>query len=246
MPRPLRIQIPGAVYHVTNRGHGRQAIFADATDARRFMALLEDVAVPLGWRLHAYCLMTTHYRLVVHTPAPNLSAGMQALSARYTQEFNRRHGRDGQLFRGRFHAILVECESHLVPLVRYVVLNPVLAGLVEDPAAWRWSSYRATAGTAPAPALLDLSWMIGPYGSALADAQPAWRAHIAACLAERDKVQALEALLKNRSILGSREFVRQARRAARRNGSDPGAAQRRRRSSRAERRGLSSLAAAAE
>ena len=204
------------------------------------MALLEEIAAPLGWRLHAYCLMTNHYHLLVHTPAPNLSAGMQALSARYTQEFNRRHGRDGQLFRGRFHAILIERESYLVPLARYVVLKPVLSGLVEDPAAWRWSSYRATAGTAPAPALLDLSWMIGPYGCGLADAQPAWRAHIAACMVEREKVQALEALLKNRSILGSRKFVRQARRTARRNGSDSGAA--RRRSSRAERAGLSPVA----
>jgi REP element-mobilizing transposase RayT len=214
MPRPLRIQFPGAVYHVMNRGNGRQAIFADAADARLFMALVEEIAAPLDWRFYAYCLMTNHYHFVVHTPAPNLSAGMQALAARYTQEFNRRHRRDGPLFRGRFHAILVERESYLVPLVRYVVLNPVLAGAAADPGAWRWSSYRATAGTAEAPAPLDTSWMLGPYGSALPEAQQAWRAHIAECLAEREKVQAIEALLKNRSILGSRDFMRRARRGA--------------------------------
>lgn len=229
MPRPLRIQFPGAVYHVMNRGNGRQTIFEDAADARRFMALLEEIGAPLDWRVHAYCLMTNHYHLVIHTPHANLSAGMQALAARYTQDFNRRHDRDGPLFRGRFHAILVERESYLVPLVRYVLLNPVLANLVEDPAAWRWSSYRATAGTAPSSPLLDLSWMLGPYGFALPEAQQAWRAHIAECLAERQKVQALEALLKNRSILGSRDFVRTARRQARKQplagrskkGSDP-------------------------
>jgi putative transposase len=226
MPRPLRIQFPGAVYHVMNRGDGRQAIFADATDARRFLGLLEEIAAPLDWRFHAYCLMTNHYHFVIHTPAANLSAGMQALSARYTQDFNRRHGRDGHLFRGRFHAILVERESYLVPLVRYVVLNPVLTGLVQDPAAWRWSSYRATAGTVPAPALLDLSWMIGPYGFALPEAQQAWRAHIAGCLAEHEKVQALETLLQNRSILGSRDFVRQVRRASRKKRADPLSAKR--------------------
>jgi REP element-mobilizing transposase RayT len=214
MPRPLRIQFPGAVYHVMNRGNGGQAIFADATDARRFLALLEEIAAPLDWRFRAYCLMTNHYHFVLETPQPNLSAGMQALAARYTQEFNRRHGRDGQIFRGRFHAILVEPESYLVSLVRYVVLNPVLAGLAAEPAAWRWSSYRATAGTAAPPPMLDLSWLIGPYGAALPEAQQAWRADIAECLAERAKVQAIEALLMNRSVLGRPDFVHRARRAA--------------------------------
>jgi REP element-mobilizing transposase RayT len=215
MPRPLRIQLPDAVYYVTNRGQGSQRVFEDATDARSFMALLEEIAVALGWRFHAYCLMTNHYHLVIHTPEPNLSAGMQVLAARYTQGFNRRHDRDGPLFHGRFRAILFEREAYLVPLVRYVVLNPVLANLAPDPAAWRWSSYRATAGTAPAPALIDLSWMVGRYGLALPEARQAWRADIAGGLAGRDKVQALEALLKNRSILGSRDFVRGARRQAR-------------------------------
>jgi putative transposase len=215
MPRPLRIQYPGAVYHVTNRGHEPQAIFADAGDARRFLELLEEIAAPLGWRCYAYCLMTSHYHLVIETPEPNLSAGMQAFSGRYTQDFNRRHGRGGHLFRGRFHAILIERETFLAPLVRYVVLNPALADLVRDPAAWRWSSYRATAGAAPAPPLLDLSWMIGRYAATLPEAQAAWRAHIAEGLAERETVQALEPKLKNRSILGSADFVRQARRQAR-------------------------------
>jgi REP element-mobilizing transposase RayT len=215
MPRPLRIQYPGAVYHVMNRGNGRQAIFTDAEDARRFVALFEEIGGALEWRCYAFCLMTNHYHFVLQTPHPNLSPGMQALAARYTQDFNRRHARDGHLFRGRFHAILVERESYLVPLVRYVVLNPVLANLVQDPAAWRWSSYRATAGAAPAPALLDLTWMLGPYGEALPAAQQAWRAHIAECLAEREKVQAMEALLSHRSILGSRAFARDARRQAR-------------------------------
>jgi len=235
MPRPLRIQFPGAVYHVMNRGNGRQAIFEDATDARRFLARLEEIAAPLGWRFHAYCLMTNHYHFVLQTPQPNLSAGMQALAARYTQDFNRRHGRDGQLFRGRFHAILVEAESYLVPLVRYTVLNPVLAGLAAEPAAWRWSSYRATAGTAAVPPLLDLGWMIGPYGATLPEAQRAWRAHIAECMADRAKVQAIEPLLKHRAILGGRDFVRQARRAAKNAAAPP-----------ARRRGKSALLAAAE
>jgi REP element-mobilizing transposase RayT len=245
MPRPLRIQFPGAVYHIMNRGNGRQTIFEDATDARRFMALLEEIAAPLEWQFYAYCLMTNHYHFVLHTPHANLSAGMQALAARYTQDFNRRHDRDGPLFRGRFHAILVERESYLVPLVRYVVLNPVLANLAPDPAAWRWSSYRATAGTAPVPALLDLSWMLGLYGLTMAEAQGSWRAHIAECLGERERVQALETQLKNRSILGGRDFARSVRRQARKQpiagkkGSDPVARQ----EAGSGKRGLTPLAA---
>lgn len=216
MPRPRRVQLPGAVYHVTNRGLGRQPIFADAADARRFMALLDETATPLGWRVQAYCLMTDRYHFVLETPQPNLSAGMQALGGRYTQAFNRRHGRDGPLFRGRFHTLVVERETALVPLVRYLVLAPVLAGLAPDPAAWRWSSYRATAGTAPAPGIVDLSWLGAAFGLPVPAAQEAWRADIARSMAAPDEVRAIERRLANRSILGSADFVRQTRRAARR------------------------------
>ncbi|MCW5773004.1 MAG: transposase [Rhodospirillaceae bacterium] len=212
MPRPLRIQFPGAVYHVMNRGNGRQPIFEDAEDAARFIGLFGEIAAPLGWRCYAYCLMTNHYHLVLQTEHANLSKGMQAFSGRYTQDFNRRHQRDGQVFRGRFKALLVERDTYLIPLVRYVVLNPVLARLVPDPAGWRWSSYRATAGKAPAPDFLDLSWLVGTYGFALPQAQEAWRAHIAEGLTDREKVLALEKKLKNHSILGGSDFTRRARR----------------------------------
>lgn len=218
MPRPLRIQFPGAVYHIMNRGNGRQAIFEGVADAQDFMGLLEQVAAPLGWHCYAYCLMTNHYHLVLQTEHPNLSQGMQAFSTRYTQAFNRRHQRDGQVFRGRFKAILVERETYLVPLIRYVVLNPVLSKLVQEPGAWRWSSYRATAGLAPAPAFLDNSWMIGSYAFALPQAQEAWRAHIAEGLTEREKVLALEPKLKKRAILGGRDFIHDARRKAKSRG----------------------------
>lgn len=227
MPRPPRIPLPGAVYHVTNRSQGRQPVFADAADARRFMSLLEETAAQLGWRFQAYCLMTDHYHFVLETPQPNLSAGMQALAGRYTQSFNRRHGRDGPLFRGRFHTLIVERETALVPLVRHVVLAPVLAGLAKDPAAWRWSSYRATAGLAPAPALIDLSWLTGAFALPAPAAQEAWRAHIARGMAEPEAVRAIEPRLMHRSILGSPDFVRQTRRAMRKLPLETGARPRR-------------------
>ena len=144
MARPLRIEFPGALYHITARGNAGQDIFLDARDSQRFLDLLGEVATRLRWRCAAYCLMTNHYHLVVETPAPNLSHGMRQLNGRYTQAFNFRHRRDGHLFQGRYKAILVDREAYLKEVCRYVVLNPVRAGLAPDVRAWRWSSYRAT------------------------------------------------------------------------------------------------------
>ncbi len=144
MARPLRIEFPGALYHITARGNAGQDIFLDARDSQRFMDLLGEVATRCRWRCYAYCLMTNHYHLVVETPAPNLSHGMRQLNGRYTQAFNYRHQRDGHLFQGRYKAILVDREAYLKEVCRYVVLNPLRAGLAPDARAWRWSSYRAT------------------------------------------------------------------------------------------------------
>jgi REP element-mobilizing transposase RayT len=148
MARPLRIEFPGALYHITARGNAGQDIFLDALDSQRFLDLLGEVATRLRWRCYAYCLMTNHYHLVVETPAPNLSHGMRQLNGRYTQAFNFRHRRDGHLFQGRYKAILVDREAYLKEVCRYVVLNPVRAGLAPDARAWRWSSYRATLASA--------------------------------------------------------------------------------------------------
>ena len=144
MARPLRIEFPGALYHLTARGNAGQDIFLGARDSQRFLDLLGEVATRLRWRCIAYCLMTNHYHLVVETPAPNLSHGMRQLNGRYTQAFNFRHQRDGHLFQGRYQAILIDREAYLKEVCRYVVLNPVRAGLAPDVRAWRWSSYRAT------------------------------------------------------------------------------------------------------
>jgi REP element-mobilizing transposase RayT len=151
MARPLRIEYPGAVYHVTSRGNARQDIAADDRDRSQFLATLAHVVDRYGWLCHAYCLMGNHYHLLLETPQPNLSLGMRQLNGRYTQTYNQRHGRVGHLFQGRFAAILVEKETHLLELCRYVVLNPVRAKLVPHPRLWMWSSYRATAGEVQAP-----------------------------------------------------------------------------------------------
>ena len=127
MARPLRIEFPSALYHVTSRGDRREPIFEDDEDRRKFLRVLAETVDRFNWICHAYCLMTNHYHLVVETPEANLSKGMRQLNGVYTQASNRRHRRTGHLFQGRFKAILVDKDSYLLELTRYVVLNPVRA-----------------------------------------------------------------------------------------------------------------------
>jgi REP element-mobilizing transposase RayT len=184
MARPLRLEYPGAVYHVTARGNAKQAIYLDDEDRARFLGLLAREVGQQGWRCTAYCLMDNHYHLLFETPEPNLVAGMKRLNGAYAQAFNRRHGRVGHLLQGRYTAILVDRDSHLLELCRYVVLNPVRAGLVERPADWRWSSYQATARartdrSRAAPAWLDVAWVLEQFGRTPTAARRAYRHFVA-------------------------------------------------------------------
>lgn len=179
MSRPLRIAFPGAVYHVTSRGNARQAIVADDRDRVQFLAILGHVVERYGWRCHAYCLMDNHYHLLIETPKPNLSQGMRQLNGLYTQAYNRWHRRVGHLFQGRFTAILVEKEPHLLELCRYVVLNPVRAKAVTHPRRWAWSSYRATAGETAGPPWLTTEWVWEQFGQRAQAAQAKYRDFVA-------------------------------------------------------------------
>ena len=149
MARPLRIEFPGALYHVTARGNARAPIFLEDADRQLLLATLGDANERHGWLCHAYCLMPNHYHLLLGTPDANLSRGMRQLNGLYTQRFNRRHDRVGHVFQGRFKGILVEREAHLLELARYIVLNPVRAGIVACAEAYRWSSLRATQDLTP-------------------------------------------------------------------------------------------------
>lgn len=146
MSRPLRIEYPGAVYHVTSRGNVRSIIYRDNEDRKRFLNVLVSVVERYNWLCYAYCLMDNHYHLVLETPDGNLSAGMRHLNGVYTQQHNRRHQKAGHVFEGRYKAILVDRDSYLLEVCRYVVLNPVRAGMVKAPDEWAWSSYRETSG----------------------------------------------------------------------------------------------------
>jgi putative transposase len=163
MARPLRIEFPGAVYHITSRGNAKQVIFLHNQDRGKLIEILSTVIERFHWFCHAYCLMDNHYHLIVETPEGNLSQGMRQLNGVYTQVFNQRHQRIGHLFQGRYKAIIVEKDSHLLSLCRYVVLNPVRAGMVRKPEEWAWSSYRATIGAAKRPLFLKVEWLLSQF-----------------------------------------------------------------------------------
>jgi putative transposase len=175
MARPLRIEFPGALYHVTSRGNGGQTVFLDDTDRESLIAALAEVIERMRWLCHGYCLMGNHYHLLIETPEPNLSHGMRQLGTLSAQRFNRRHGRQGHVFQGRFKAILVERDSHWLELCRYVVLNPVRAGMIRRPEAHIWSSYRATAGLSERPAWLWTDWVLAQFGKRRQDATKRYR-----------------------------------------------------------------------
>jgi REP element-mobilizing transposase RayT len=161
MARPLRIQFPGAIYHLTTRGVDRQPIFRDRDDRLAFLRLLDGVATLDEFRIHAFCLMTNHVHLLVETPRGNVGTGMHRLLHRHARRFNHRHGRRGHLFEERYGSSLLRSEEHLLSAARYIALNPVRAGLCDDPAAWPWSSHRATAGLGPRPRFLVTDWLLG-------------------------------------------------------------------------------------
>ncbi len=175
MARPLRLEFPGAVYHVTARGNAREPIYADDRDRRRFIDSLAREIAQQQWLCYAWCLMDNHYHLLFETPEPNLVAGMRRLNQVYTQSYNRRHGRTGHVLQGRYKAILVEKQSHLLALCRYVVLNPVRAGMVAKAQDWPWSSYGATAGIAPAPGWLQADWVLRSFAADLNAGRLAYR-----------------------------------------------------------------------
>ncbi|MDX8404694.1 MAG: transposase [Mariprofundus sp.] len=162
MARPLRLEYPGAVYHITSRGNAQADIFLTDSDRLLFMQMLKEEIEQQQWHCYAYCLMDNHYHVLIETPEGNLVRGMQRLNGRYTQHFNHRHQRVGHVFQGRYRSILVQKGPYFQELLRYIVLNPVRAGMAEHAAGWPWSSYQATVDESK-----QLCWMAGKQVLAL-------------------------------------------------------------------------------
>lgn len=171
MARPLRIEYPGAVYHVTSRGNRRCDIFCDDDDRGAFLKILCETLRQFDIHCYCFCLMGNHYHLALETAEANLSRAMRQLNGVYTQSYNRKHNKCGHVFQGRYKAVLVSKTSHLQEVCRYIVLNPVRAKLVREPWEWAWSSYRSTAGMDEAPGFLSTEWVLEKFGGGEADAR---------------------------------------------------------------------------
>jgi putative transposase len=203
MSRPLRIMYPGAVYHVTSRGNARAKIFQDDQDRENFLSVLAAVVKRYNWLCHAYCLMDNHYHLLIETPDANLSVGMRQLNGAFTQRCNQRHKRCGHIFQGRFKAIVVDKDNYLLELCRYVVLNPVRAGMVEKAEQWPWSSYLASAGSKSVPSCLSVEWVISLFGPKVNVAQARYRKFVQEVAHPVSPWEALQGQV----ILGGEGFV---------------------------------------
>ncbi len=218
MARPLRLERPGAVYHLSSLGNAGLNIFRGPDDSRLFLEILGETCRRFRWRCVAYCLLPDRYFLVVATQAATLSRGMRQINGRYTQAFHRRHATAGHLFQGRYRAVMVEPGSYLAGVCRDVLRAPVARGLAPEASAWRWSSYRATLRPAPGAAdtaaysgdWFDPGPLLAAYGSDSTAARARLAGEVAGNIGE-----SIWAQLRHQVFLGSESFVDAMRQEAR-------------------------------
>jgi putative transposase len=179
MTRPIRIEYAGALYHVTARGDRQEAIFLSDQDRIDCLCIVEKTGEQFNWLVHAYCLMDGYYHLLIETPDSNLSKGIRQLNGVFTQTSNRTHGKVGHVFQGRYKAILVQRETYLLELARYIVLNPVRARIVRQAKGCPWRSYLATAGFREPPGRLTVDWLLAAFSRQKAKAMEKYQDFIA-------------------------------------------------------------------
>lgn len=215
MARPLRLELPGAVYHLTTLGNAGQPVFRDAADSELFLEILGEVCVRFDWRCLAYCLLPDRYQLMVETRRATLARGMRQLNGRYTQSFNRRHGIGGHVFQGRYKAIMVEHPAYTAAVCRDLLRQPVERGLAADPAAWRWSSCRALLGRLPrgrgAPDWLAVDDLLALYDRDRPAARRRCAEDLEAADLESGDRPAVWDRLRHQVFLGSEAFVGEMR-----------------------------------
>ncbi len=210
MARPLRIEYPGAYYHVINRGLERRDIFKNNKDYEYFLLLLNKLSLKYNLIVHSYCLMTNHYHLYLETPNGNLSKIMRQLDGIYTQAFNHKYNRVGPLMQGRYKAVLIDKDSYSLELSRYIHLNPVRAKMVDSPEKYQWSSYGAFIKKAETPRFLQTAWLLSQFAGLQNKAIKLFKQFTCISLAngwtpEKDAYKGI--------ILGSKEFVSQIQQA---------------------------------
>lgn len=177
MSSTIRLEVPGALYHLNANAVDKAALFRDDVDRLTFLRLLEQELVRSSWTLLSYTLMTTHYHVLVKIEE-TLSSGFQHLQSRYARLFNRRHERRGVVWQKRFHDELVESDAHLLEVVRYIALNAPRARICDKPEEWPWCSYAASIGLAPPDPLVDEDELLGIFGTKRAEARRRLRAYV--------------------------------------------------------------------
>lgn len=205
--RQLRIEYPGAFYHVYNRGVAKSDLFLDEEDFAKFLSLLARYSHDFDFRLHSYCLMSNHYHLFIETRSGNLSRIMRYIGGLYAQYFNTKYDRSGVVFQGRFKDKLVESDSYALTLSRYIHLNPVAAGMVSRPLDWSWSSFPAFINKCKKPLFLETSLVLSHFKkshSQLKDFE-------SFTLEGLDIYQDLSNLIEEKLILGSDKFIQETK-----------------------------------
>ena len=201
MARPLRLEFPGALYHVISRGIEKRDVFLSEEDKEDLLYLIKRTHERHNIFLHAFCIMNNHYHLLMETPDGNLARAMHSLNASYAQRFNKRHKRCGPVFQGRYKALLAEKESYLLRLARYIVLNPVVAMIVDHPARYEWSSYLDTIGKRKSPLFLETGIVLSLFSRNLEQARFEYREFIEMSLHDGENEN-----LEEGGILGRDEF----------------------------------------
>lgn len=206
MGRPLRIEYAGALYHITSRGNERKKIFLEDGDRKKFLGILEDYYDRYEILIRSYVLMNNHYHLILETPKGSLLKVMHGLNGGYTGYFNRKYGRSGHLFQGRDKGIIIDKDTYLIPLSRYVHLNPVKAKIVEGPEEYRWSSYPGYIGKGKENGWVEYSWILSQFGRGRLRAKRRYRGYTEEAL--KKKIENPLKCLHSQVILGGEEFIK--------------------------------------
>ena len=205
MARPLRITYPGAFYHVTSRGNERKVIFRSKRDRQKFLDYFESATQRYDAVIHVFCLMDTHYHLLLETPSGNLPQIMQHINGAYTTYFNVKRGRSGHLFQGRYKAILVDIDEYAKELSRYIHLNPVRAKMVKAPEEYEWSSYQFYIGEKKPPEWLYRDFILGYFDKKVSIAQKKYYRFVSAIVNEKYD-NPLDEVVSS-TLLGSPNFI---------------------------------------
>ena len=209
MSRPLRIEYPGAWYHVMNRGRRGENIFLSRHDYETFIKVLQETSEGWNLKISAYCLMSNHYHLLLHTPDGNLSRCMRHINGVYTQRFNRHHKKDGQLFRGRYKAVLVDADSYLLEVLRYIHRNPLRAGIIENLSDFGWSSHQAYISKAKKWEWLHKDFLLFMFSQKKSKRKSAYIDFIS--LSEPEEIERFYSLKNLPSVLGGDSFKERVR-----------------------------------